>query len=209
MKKKNLGIIMVAAIVVSALAYMYMPIFAQPGDANDPLVTRRYVDQRIAQLSDEVAVLRHLITMMVPGLDIAPQVPNAPGGLTSFERELLIAEIFGDVMLYFETMYGDMLRDAAANIAPTPTVVPFEVISVTAGTTIIFEAGVEFILRSGVASVIAGPNGLTDITEGRDIGNGHAISRNHLMLVPVTDGRGALFTTDAWIMIKGNYHIVG
>ncbi|MCL2571372.1 MAG: hypothetical protein FWE11_03135 [Defluviitaleaceae bacterium] len=84
-------------------------------------------------------------------------------------------------------------------------VVPFTPLFVPAGSTLMANAGVEFILRSGNATVIAGPNGLVDVTAGIDVGNGQAVSRNHLMLVPATDGRGLYFSTDAWLMIKGGF----
>ncbi|MCL2217637.1 MAG: hypothetical protein FWB91_11550 [Defluviitaleaceae bacterium] len=200
MNKKMLGIItVVAVLLVSAAAYLYMPIMAQPGDANDPLVTRRYVDDRISQLEDEIAVLRHLLTGIPPGGTLPGTGGATPGaGLGAADMDALFAE----VMLYFELMYGEMLRAAAG-------VTPFDALHVPAGTTMVFERGAEFILRTGQGRVVAGPNGIVDATAGRDVGNGEELSRNHLMMVPATDGRGVTFTTDVWIMIRGGYQIVG
>ena len=91
-------------------------------------------------------------------------------------------------------------------IPPAPgQVVPFTPLLVPRGSTLVAEAGVEIILRSGTAYVVAGPNGLVDVTAGRDIANGQRVSPNHLLLVPATDGRGLRFTTDAWLMIKGGF----
>ena len=87
-------------------------------------------------------------------------------------------------------------------------VVPFTPLRVYAGQTLIASAGAEIILRSGTAHVVAGPNGLVDVTAGRDIGNGQQVSRNHLLLVPATDGRGMHFTANSWLMIKGGFIIV-
>ena len=205
MNKKTIGLLAVIALLVSAVAYMYIPLMAQPGDANDPLVTRRYVDDRISQLEEEIAILRHLITGLPPGHTLPGTAVGTPGiGMPQAERDAL----FNEFMVHFEALYGNMIRAAANITMPEPTVVPFEVLNVPAGTVMVFEAGVEFILRAGEATVIAGPNGIADVTAGRDIHNGQAIGRNHLMLVPVTDGRGALFSTDAWVMIKGRYQIV-
>ena len=55
MNKKKLGIIAVTVLVLSTLTYLYIPIMAQPGDANDPLVTQRYVDDQIARLEEQIA----------------------------------------------------------------------------------------------------------------------------------------------------------
>ncbi|MCL2839174.1 MAG: hypothetical protein FWE05_00235 [Defluviitaleaceae bacterium] len=202
MKKKTLGIIAVVTVLaVSAMAYLYMPIIAQPGDHNDPLVTRRYVDDRISQLEEQIAVLQHLITGMPPGGTLPSGTSNIPGGIGSAEADALFAE----VMLYFELMYGDLLRDAAAN---TGDVVPFTVHLIPAGRTVVFEGGAEFIMRTGQGRVVAGENGIVDVTAGRDVGNNQEVSTNHLMMVPATDGRGVTFTTAAWIMVRGGYQIV-
>jgi len=205
MKSKTLALVLLTVMVVS-LTYMVIPIFAQPGDANDPLVTRRYVDERFAALSSEIATLRAIVSGLAPG---SVNIPS--GGITTAERDQLFAEI----MLYFETVYGEMLRQAAAGAAIPPQtgaqtaeVVPFTPLFIPAGRILVAEAGVEIILRSGQATVIAGPNGLVDITAGLDIANGEQVSQNHLLLVPASDGRGMLFNTDAWIMIKGGYTIV-
>jgi len=205
MKNKTLALVLLTVMVMS-VTYMAIPIFAQPGDANDPLVTRRYVDERFAALSSEIATLRAIVSGLSPGSITMPS-----GGMTTAERD----ELFAEVMLYFETVYGEMLRQASAGgaIPPQagaqpPAVVPFTALFVPAGRILVAEAGVEVILRSGQATVIAGPNGLVDITAGLDIANGEQVSQNHLLLVPASDGRGLLFSTDAWIMIKGGYTIV-
>jgi len=156
----NATIALLAGILL--LSYFYTPAIAQPGTANDPLVSQRYVDERIAELQTQIALLQTQISSLQQG-------QGTPGN---------------------------------------SQVVPFTPLFVPSGSILIAEAGVEFILRSGNAIVIAGPNGLVDVTAGRDIANGHAISRNHLMLVPATDGRGLSFSTDAWVMIKGGFTVV-
>ena len=139
------------------LSHFHIPAYAQPGTASDPLVTQRYVDERIAQLQAQITALQN-------------QQGNNHG-----------------------------------QPGPTGQVVPFTPLFVPGGSTLIADAGVEFILRSGTAHVIAGPNGLVDVTAGMDIANGQPVSRNHLMLVPATDGRGLHFATDSWLMIKGGF----
>jgi len=163
--KKMKNIIYPAIIAVLAtflvISHLRAVAYAQPGTAHDPLVTQRYVDERIAALQTQITALQN-------------QLQNHQGGGT----------------------YGP------------GQMVPFTAMFVPRGSTLIAEAGAEIILRSGYANIIAGPNGLVDVTAGRDVGNGQAVSRNHLMLVPVSDGRGLQFTTDAWLMIKGGFAIV-
>ena len=160
-QKKEIFYLAVVAIMAVLLLFSHfnVPAYAQPGTASDPLVTQRYVDERIAQLQAQITALQNQ-------LGSGGGQPGTPG-----------------------------------------QVVPFTPLFVPRGSTLIAEAGVEFILRSGTAHVIAGPNGLVDVTAGRDIANGQSVNRNHLMLVPATDGRGLHFATDSWLMIKGGFVI--
>ena len=170
-QKKNIAYPITIALLAGLLllSIFYTPAIAQPGTANDPLVSQRYVDERVAELQAQIALLQAQIVALQQGQGQPPGDGTPPVG---------------------------------------GQVVPFTPLFVPRGSTLIAEAGVEFILRSGSANVIAGPNGLVDVTAGRDVANGQAISRNHLILVPATDGRGLSFVTDAWLMIKGGYAIV-
>jgi len=191
--RKNVISLLVLTILIALLAVTHLvPVIAQPGDANDPLVTRRYVDDRIAQLSQEVTQLRNMLSNATVGTG---------GTFTLSERDLLFAE----VMAYFENVYGDMLRTAAAGEAGA--VVPFEIINIPAGRTLVADAGVEMILRSGHATAVSGPDGMVNVTAGTDVTHGTRIPTNNLLLVPRSDGRGMHFVTEGWIMIKGSYEI--
>jgi len=193
--RKNVISLLILTILIALLAVTHLvPVLAQPGDANDPLVTRRYVDDRITQLSQEVTQLRNMLSGMTVG---------AGGTFTLSERDLLFAE----VMAYFETVYGDMLRAAAAGAGEAGAVVPFETVNVPAGRTLVADAGVEMILRSGHATAVSGPDGMVNVTAGTDITNGTRIPTNNLLLVPRSDGRGMYFVTEGWLMIKGSYEI--
>jgi len=129
---------------------------AQPGTQNDPLVSRSYVDGRIAELEAQIA-----------------QLTGGSGTVASaMEREL------------------------------------FHVVRAEPGTTLVGGASTEIILRAGEATVVAGPNGLANITAGMDIMNGQAVQTNHLLIVPQADGRGMHFHTVAYLMVKGDYHFI-
>lgn len=69
----------------------------------------------------------------------------------------------------------------------------------------------ELILRAGTATVVLGANslgGISDLTGAKDLANGEAITANHLLLVPRSDGRGMLVTSDtAFIMVRGDYTV--
>jgi len=207
-KNKTLKSVGIIAMLIAILAVAhFVPAFAQPGDATDPLVTRRYVDDRIAELSTEIEQLRAVINYMVPGSAEAG-APNVP--ISEAERDAL----FTDLILYFESIYGEFLNSMLATLTGQTTaagngqVVPFTALNIPAGSVLIAEAGTEFILRSGSATAVSGQDGMVNVTTGRDIVNGNSIPTNNLLLVPRSDGRGFRADTDVWVMIKGGYEIV-
>ena len=84
----------------------------------------------------------------------------------------------------------------------------FTPIHMTSGQTMFANEGTEIILRSGSAVVQAnGVDGLSNVTIGRDITVGESVERNHLLIVPRTDGRGIHATSDIWVLVKGGYTI--
>ena len=84
----------------------------------------------------------------------------------------------------------------------------FTVVEARAGQEIICGAGSELILRMGSATVIAtAKGGLADTTSGYDLANGTAMPSNHLLVVPVADGRGVKAQTNVIVLIKGSYSI--
>lgn len=83
-----------------------------------------------------------------------------------------------------------------------------EIVNVKKGSSIYCSAGTEYILRGGSANVIAtSKGGVCDVTGGYDVADGIEVIPNHMMLVPVADGRGAYVTSDAIFAIRGPYEI--
>ena len=82
----------------------------------------------------------------------------------------------------------------------------FTVVSLAPGQMLIGENGTEFILRMGTATVIATEKGgLCDTTIGGDWPNGSSAPANHMLIVPVSDGRGVRAETEVLVMVKGRY----
>jgi hypothetical protein len=187
--------------------FMLVPVFAQPGSVDDPLVSKKYVD-------DQVNALRTLISQNAQNTQIAPPPQTVTNTEVSSEtRNALVAE----AIAAYEQIYGDLLRQAAANagssgnaVLPpqvTETDAPFfQVVYAESGKIIYGDSSTEFILRGGTANVVSGVNGLCDVTSGVDLVNGQEVPYNHLIIVPVGDGRGLLVTSNAYLMIKGGYY---
>lgn len=84
----------------------------------------------------------------------------------------------------------------------------FKVVSMSAGDKMICEDGTELILRMGSATIIATEKGgLADTTAGCDLPNGTPMPSNHLLIVPLSDGRGIVATSEVLVMVKGIYEI--
>jgi hypothetical protein len=85
----------------------------------------------------------------------------------------------------------------------------YQPVQVLQGKTLLGGVGTEIIFRSGEATAIDnGQNGISDITTGKDLRTGEALTLNHLLVIPKEDGRGIKATTDIWIMIKGKYTVI-
>ena len=84
----------------------------------------------------------------------------------------------------------------------------FKIVNLNAGQTVIAQASTEMILRMGNAQIVAtAKGGVADVTQGIDLQNGAVMPANHLLIVPLDDGRGAQMLSDGIIMIKGSYTI--
>ena len=84
----------------------------------------------------------------------------------------------------------------------------FNVVEVPQGKSVYGQAGTEMILRQGECTIIGTQKGgVSDVTMGYDLADGITVQGNHLLVVPVNDGRGVKALTNCLIMIKGGYEI--
>lgn len=84
----------------------------------------------------------------------------------------------------------------------------FEVVDFKKGDVVLCEKSTELILRMGKATIIASEKGgLADTTAGFDLANGESMPPNHLLIVPLGDGRGFIAEDNVIVMIKGNYSV--
>ena len=159
----------------------------QPGSDADPLVTKSYVDQKIAQLSAQIGSG----TGSGGSVDQSAlaQLQTDMGDLTKF---------IIDALTEIETLKG---RVAALESG-------YMVVEAKAGQKIILAGGSEAILRSGSATAIAGTYGtLVDASAGLDLKDGANITVQHLLISSRTDGRGLLIKSNAFLLIRGAYTV--
>ncbi|SHH48608.1 hypothetical protein [Tepidibacter thalassicus] len=83
-----------------------------------------------------------------------------------------------------------------------------EIVEIKKGQKIILHEGSQIILRAGKASIIdSEQGGIADLTKGVDLVKGQLVPKNHLLMVPRSDGRGVEGLTDSIFMVIGAYDI--
>ena len=84
----------------------------------------------------------------------------------------------------------------------------FQVVTVPKGASLIGESGTEIVLRGGKATaIVSAKGGVLDATGGFDMFQDQAVAPNHLLIIPVSDGRGVLAQTDLILIVKGTYTV--
>jgi hypothetical protein len=163
MTKSRIGKILAAVIIVAAVGTItaHSVIKADgsqttPGMADDPVVTKSYVDQKIAELT----------------------AGKGSGSDTGVSKGSVAA---------------------------------LEVVKVPVGQTLVVAAGGELIVRTGKAVAFSpDANGLSDMTDGKDIAPGKPVGNNHLILFP-RDGRGVKHDkaskSELIVLVRGGYQV--
>ncbi|GIO33196.1 MULTISPECIES: hypothetical protein [Paenibacillus] len=156
----------------------------QPGTADDPVVTKSYVDQQIQKAlggggNTTTTPPTNPTTPTTPPTN--PTTPPATDKPSGGKDETTIVE----------------------NTVSVVTLKP--------GEKLIAKAGTEFIIRSGKGVVYSeDANGVADLTDGKDIANGQAVGNNHLLSFP-RNGRGIMVQDgnkyNLIVMVRGGYSI--
>lgn len=120
---------------------------------------------------------------------------------------------FEEIKTYVNEKMGESAGD-------TKTASTWEVVEVSGGQSLIGKDGTELILRSGKGTSISNisqisvngnklavDNGLTDVTDGKDLKMGDSIPRDHLLIIPRDDGRGVKCSSDSFFLVKGDYSV--
>ncbi|OUM94957.1 MAG: hypothetical protein A9Z00_11955 [Thermobacillus sp. ZCTH02-B1] len=86
-----------------------------------------------------------------------------------------------------------------------------EVVTVNPGEVLLGKQGAQFVVRAGKGvAYSADPNGISDVTDGKDIQNGEPVANNHLLIFP-REGRGVMpdpkSNTRLTVFVIGGYEI--
>lgn len=153
----------------------------QPGTAEDPVVTKSYVDQQIQKaLQGGVVATQAPVATKAPAATATPAATPVPSTAPT-------------------TSPAQSNEDE------------IKIVDVKAGQTLIAGAGAEFIVRAGKAAIYSGDsNGVADLTSGTDLANGAVAPSNHLLSFP-REGRGITVQAGQKgglvVMVRGSYTI--
>lgn len=155
---------------------------------------RKYIRFRLGALAAAVCALATVV-LAEPGASDDPLI----------SKSYIENQLMPQIKQYIESRLAEV---GGGSGAAAVTADKFNVVNASAGQQIICSAGTELILRMGSASVIATEKGgIADTTDGFDLADGAFMPSNHLLIVPVSDGRGVRATTDIIVMIKGGYTV--
>ncbi|MEK3950083.1 hypothetical protein MHH57_22975 [Paenibacillus sp. FSL H7-0442] len=156
----------------------------QPGTADDPVVTKSYVDQKIAQA----------IKGGTPASNTSSKTTSSTTPTTNATSNTTASGASG----------------AGKTSTPEQTEA-LKVVDVKPGQKLIAKAGSEFILRNGYAVVYSmDTSGAIDITSGTEIFHNQAVEKNHLLSFP-REGRGIQVKEGQKfglvVMVRGGYTV--
>ncbi|PPQ46616.1 hypothetical protein C5G87_23740 [Paenibacillus peoriae] len=156
----------------------------QPGTADDPVVTKSYVDQKIAQV----------IKGGVPASNTSSKTTSSNAPATNATSNTTASVTSG-----------------AGKTSATEQTEALKVVDVKPGQKLIAKAGSEFILRNGYAVVYSmDASGAIDITSGTEIVHNQAVEKNHLLSFP-REGRGIQVKEGQKfglvVMVRGGYTV--
>ncbi|MEY9096604.1 hypothetical protein [Paenibacillus sp. RC84] len=175
--KKVVGLGMVILTVLASPIHAAAP---TPGSADDPVVTKSYLEQYVQGLGGSVGT-------------------GGGNGLT----ESKIKEIIAQEIAKLPTNNG------GGGTPSTGQGNAMKVVALKAGQTILADAGSELIVRNGKTLAVSNDdNGIPDVTAGKDLAAGTVVQNNHLLIFP-RDGRGVKpdlkETADVYVMVRGGY----
>lgn len=160
------------------------------------IMKKRYIRFRLGALAAAVCALATVV-LAEPGASDDPLI----------SKSYIENQLMPQIKQYIESRLAEVGGGSGGGTT-AGTADKFNVVNASAGQQIICSAGTELILRMGSASVIATEKGgIADTTDGFDLADGAFMPSNHLLIVPVSDGRGVRATTDIIVMIKGGYTV--
>ena len=190
-KKKRSALIAASVLCVIAIVFPCFVLATDYVPENDPLVTLSYMKDVFGpslkqEIKDEIRA------------EAASDAEKDPETATKTEIET-------ETETEGTPAQGEGTADDAA-----PVNVGYAVVELLAGQKLSSKSGtVELIVRTGSSAVAFSEipeNGLSDISDMKEVLNGEEVGINHALIIPRNDGRGIVITSDkAYVLVRGDY----
>lgn len=190
-KKQRFTISIAAVLMVCLLVSGYFAV-AQPGPADEPLVTQSYLDAVIAPAAmqqDEDGVGTNPVSARIHALSrqIDEHITAAAAALASDETFLKRISAAG----------GGTAADSGT----------WEPVTMSAGQKLYLAAGSEIVLRSGAAScIVSGGRGLVNLSSVGELSDGQPLSLYALYTAP-TQSAGLQAVERTKLLVSGDYSV--
>lgn len=156
-----------------------------------------------------------LVTQAVYTVTAEPGGQDDPVIVQSYLEQVVVPQIKEYIDQKVSAIAGNNVNtgnEAGQNLSQSQQGDQFQIVTIKPGQRLIGGASTEMILRQGRCTVIAtSKGGVADVTQGGDISNGGIMPPNHLLIIPLGDGRGFLAAADnqkdVIIMVRGTYTI--
>ncbi len=178
---------------------------SQLGSADDPVVTKSYVDQQIQK------ALGGNLNSGASNSSSGSLANNNSNTSSGTKNNSSSSSNNSSSSSNTSNSNTGAATGSSSNSASTSATAKIDIVELRPGKTLIAKAGTQIIVRHGNATVYSdGTNGIVDVTDGTDLGGNQAITNNHLLLFP-RDGRGVMVTanqtSNATLMVIGSYDI--
>lgn len=147
------------------------------------------------------------LALCLPSASADPGSESDPLITKSYVDQILMPQIKS----YVDTQVANVdtgSGDEQVQLPPASGSVVYNVVNVSKNQTVIGGKSCHMILRMGSGKIVAtSKGGVCDATAGTDLANGTSVPSNHLLIVPLDDGRGVKMTSDGILMISGSYSV--
>ncbi len=222
MKTRRKTVILAAVLALCAVLSVFTFAADSAYDSTkDPLISKSYLDARLAELNSTIAGQNEQISALNGELSelkesVASLKADSEALNNAYKDEVnalkdeikTLNDSIKALNKEIETLKEDVVKATEGD--------RFVAIRLTKGQTLYAKGGsLEMILRTGSAKVVSPfktgstKQGISDNTNGLELFDGENISLNDLLLIPRgDDGRGMYITSSsAYIMVRGNYEI--
>lgn len=163
------------------------------------------------RMKKSVIVFLLIITTLTLGVSADAEYSTADDPLVSksYVNDVLGPQIMAQVLEKIESEYVK-LSDISSVAAGQ-----YNVVTLSKNQTLMSKSVCELILLNGSATAlitsstnVQNGEGLIDMTDGAVVTNGTLIKNNHYIIIPKTDGRGLVVTSDnVTVLVRGEYVI--